>query len=107
MNQIVAQCARCGLVEVTVSSIVVHVDPARGMYGRTQCPACRLNMWEQLAEGTGRLLIRLGARRATGSFSPELLEHPSGPPITPRDVRRFARALRRHDPVAEASRLSH
>lgn len=105
-RQIIAQCGRCGLVEITVSSIVVHIDPAGSLYGHTQCPACLADMWEELAETTGSLLMRLGARRVTGGFSPELLEHPSGgPPISPRDVKRFTRALRRSDPAEEARRL--
>jgi hypothetical protein len=103
-DQIVAQCARCGLVQVTVSSIIVHLDSA-GCYGHTKCPACHVDMWEELAEVTGSLLLRMGARRLTGSFSPELLEHRPGPPLTPRDLRRFTRALRRSDPAEEARRL--
>jgi hypothetical protein len=105
-RQIIAQCGRCGLVEITVSSIVVHTDPEGTLYGHTRCPACLGDMWEELAGTTGDLLIRLGARRVTSSFSPELLEHRPGPPITERDVKRFVRALRRSDPAEEARRLS-
>lgn len=93
------------MVEIGVGSISVHVDPDGGYYGHTQCPGCLADMWEALAEPTGSLLLRLGARRVSGSFSPELLERHSGPPLTERDVKQFVRALRRSDPVEEARRL--
>lgn len=104
-GQILAQCGRCGLVQITVSSIAVHFDSAGVAYGHTQCPACRLDMWEELAGNTGNLLIRLGARRVTGPFSQEMLEHRAGPPLTTRDLRRFMRALRRRNPAEEALRF--
>lgn len=105
IGQVMALCGRCGVVEIAVSSIVVRVDPAGAQYGLTTCPGCSTRMWEELETPTGDLLIRLGARCIQGSFSPEVLEHRPGPPITERDVKRFARALRRSDPAEEARRL--
>lgn len=98
---VLARCCRCGVVEIDVAAIVVHVD-ARGCYGLAACPQCRRRLWDRLEDAAGDLLVRLGARRVEGMFSPELLERRPGPPLTERDVRRFARALRRCDPAEEA-----
>jgi hypothetical protein len=105
MTTIRAQCPTCGDVRLTAGELTVRVcsDDDHGSY-RFRCPGCDAPVAKPASAHIVELLVSSGVRLEMWRRPAELLEHHSGPPLTPDDLLDFHVALERPDWLDELVR---